>query len=149
MSSNQQQGQPGQFAQQGQYGAVTGGGFGGALAKDRDGNLLQGGQQQQQQQQQEQRSAYEGYGANDSSASGGFGRNAGGSSFSRANQMGVDSQGPQGSEQDSYNDYESGAKTGASTPGYRKDGEDDNLNSQFRGQNLAFSKKKEDEEPEI
>lgn len=53
--------------------------------------------------------------------------------------MGVDSQGAQGSEQDSYNDYESGNKTGTSTPGYRKDGEEDNLNSQFRGQNLAFS----------
>lgn len=47
--------------------------------------------------------------------------------------MGVDSQGEQGSEQDTYNDYESGQKTGASTPGYRKEGEDES-NSSFRGQ---------------
>lgn len=36
--------------------------------------------------------------------------------------MGTDSQGAQGAEQDSYNDYENANKTGHSTPGYRKEG---------------------------
>lgn len=36
------QGAPGQFGQQGQYGAVTGSGFGGGLAKDAQGQPLQG-----------------------------------------------------------------------------------------------------------
>ncbi|BEJ17033.1 hypothetical protein CspHIS471_0604340 [Cutaneotrichosporon sp. HIS471] len=140
MSSNQQQGQAGQFAQQGQYGGVTGGGFGGALAKDRDGN--------QAQSQEDERSPYEGYGANDSSASGGFGLNQSGSSFSRANQMGFDdTKGNIGSEQYNYTSNDGGMKTGASTPGYRKEGEDEGT-SQFRGQNLALSKK-DDDEPEI
>ncbi|GMK57297.1 hypothetical protein CspeluHIS016_0401310 [Cutaneotrichosporon spelunceum] len=140
MSSNQQQGQPGQFAQQGQYGGVTGAGFGGSLAKDRDGNPLQN--------QKEEHSIYEGYGANDSVASGGFGLNTSGSSFSRANQMGFDdTKGNIGTEQYSYISNDSGSKTGASTPGYRKEGEDEsNLTSQFRGQNLTLSK--DNDEPE-
>lgn len=57
-------GQPLQQAQeqgQGQYGAVTGQGFGGGMAKDRDGQPLQQGQGQEQGE-----SAYAGYGGNDS-----------------------------------------------------------------------------------
>lgn len=63
MSANNQQ-QPqvseGQFGQKGQYGAVTGQGFGGNLAKDSQGNSLNSTQEENKQ------SNYSGYGANDS-----------------------------------------------------------------------------------
>ncbi|AFR93193.1 hypothetical protein C343_01082 [Cryptococcus neoformans C23] len=112
------QGAPGQFGQQGQYGAVTGSGFGGGLAKDAQGQPLQGGKQGQKD------SPYEGMDNDDTTASGGYGRNAQGGAFSRQNQMGTDHLNHlnPGGVYDG-DDGREGYKTGYSTPGYRKEDE--------------------------
>ncbi|KAL7419866.1 hypothetical protein Q5752_005782 [Cryptotrichosporon argae] len=102
------QGQPGQYAEQGQYGAVTGGGFGGGFAGNKHG-----------QQEGQGQSDYEGFQQNDTTATGGYGRNAQGSAFSRANQMGADGGG------EDETDQNDGYKTGNSTPGYRQEGDVD------------------------
>ncbi|WVR07817.1 hypothetical protein IAU60_004860 [Kwoniella sp. DSM 27419] len=109
------QGAPGQYGQEGQYGAVTGKGFGGGFAGNNQG-----------QGQGEKDSPYAGMDYDDSTASGGYGRNPQGDSFSRQNQMGTDHENhanPGGTYQDD-GDRE-GVKTGYSTPGYRKEGEDE------------------------
>jgi hypothetical protein len=54
-------------------------------------------------------------------ATGGYGRNAKGSSFSRANQMGTD-ESPAVFGDDDDDDHPQGYKTGSSTPGYRQEG---------------------------
>ncbi|WWC71825.1 uncharacterized protein I206_105784 [Kwoniella pini CBS 10737] len=105
-------GAPGQYGKEGQFGAVTGKGFGGGF--------------------QEKKSDYEGMEHGDSTATGGYGRNAQGSSFSRQNQMGVDNDNqsnPGGVYENDDNDHKDGLKTGYSTPGYRKEGEDEDENS--------------------
>ncbi|WVF73138.1 hypothetical protein IAT40_007957 [Kwoniella sp. CBS 6097] len=104
-------GAPGQFGQEGQYGAVRGGGLGGAL-------------------QQEKQSDYEGMDVGDSTASGGYGRNPQGDAFSRQNQMGTDNEN-HGNPGGATGDYGSpeGYKTGYSTPGYRKEGDDEDDNA--------------------
>ncbi|ADV20479.1 hypothetical protein I305_06278 [Cryptococcus gattii E566] len=112
------QGAPGQFGQQGQYGAVTGAGFGGGFAKDAQGQPLQGSKQGQRD------SPYEGMDNDDTTASGGYGRNAQGGAFSRQNQMGTDhlnQLNPGGVYEG--DDNREGSKTGYSTPGYRKEDE--------------------------
>ncbi|OCF32169.1 hypothetical protein I316_06083 [Kwoniella heveanensis BCC8398] len=112
------QGAPGQFGQEGQYGAVRGGGLGGAL-------------------QQEKQSDYEGMDVGDSTASGGYGRNPQGDAFSRQNQMGADNQnhGNPGGASGDYGSPE-GYKTGYSTPGYRKEGDDEDDNARRANQNV-------------
>ncbi|RSH86067.1 uncharacterized protein EHS24_004277 [Apiotrichum porosum] len=99
-------------------------------------------------------SNYDGFGDHDSTTTGGFGRNAGGSAFSRANQMGTASGGDGNDDDDSYAQERTGSggdKTGASTPGYRRDGEEEssNQNNQFRGQNLSFTSGTNNDDPEI
>ena len=51
-------------------------------------------------------------------ASGGYGKNAGGNSFSRANQLGADNQDKAYLDDDDAG-HGGGYKTGTSTPGYR------------------------------
>ncbi|GFZ48510.1 hypothetical protein JCM24511_06258 [Saitozyma sp. JCM 24511] len=131
-------GQPGQYGQEGQYGAVRGGGFGGGMAKDAQGNSLQG-------QGQGQGGNYEGMDQYDSTASGGYGRNAQGGAFSRQNQMAADQSGAPGNNSGfgGYGDNESddghgGYKTGTSTPGYRQEGDVDAeaAENRMRNQNM-------------
>ncbi|WWC64385.1 uncharacterized protein I303_106995 [Kwoniella dejecticola CBS 10117] len=153
------QGAPGQFGQEGQFGAVTGKGFGGGFA----GNQYQQGQGQGNQQaqgqfgqegqhgavtgkglggalqeKQEKQSDYEGMEVEDSTATGGYGRNAQGSSFSRQNQMGADhdNHANPGGVYDNDDDHKDGMKTGYSTPGYRKEGEDEEENARRLNQNV-------------
>nr|XP_018260681.1 uncharacterized protein I303_06396 [Kwoniella dejecticola CBS 10117]OBR82839.1 hypothetical protein I303_06396 [Kwoniella dejecticola CBS 10117] len=128
------QGAPGQFGQEGQFGAVTGKGFGGGFA----GNQYQQGQGQGNQQAQEKQSDYEGMEVEDSTATGGYGRNAQGSSFSRQNQMGADhdNHANPGGVYDNDDDHKDGMKTGYSTPGYRKEGEDEEENARRLNQNV-------------
>ncbi|WVQ77992.1 hypothetical protein IAT38_000073 [Cryptococcus sp. DSM 104549] len=146
-------GQEGQFGQQGQYGAVTGQGFGGGLAKDSNGQSLQQGGQggasydaqgnkgQERQFGQEgqygavrgggfgsggqaKESPYEGMDHNDTTGSGGYGKNAQGGAFSRQNQMAADNQNNLNVGGDDHEGY----KTGYSTPGYRKEDDDEEQN---------------------
>ncbi|WVR00315.1 hypothetical protein IAU59_007458 [Kwoniella sp. CBS 9459] len=121
------QGAPGQFAQEGQYGAVRGGGLGGALQQDKQGDNGQ----------QEKQSDYEGMDVGDSTASGGYGRNPQGTSFSRQNQMGTDNEnhGNPGGASGDYGSPE-GYKTGYSTPGYRREGDDEDDNARRANQNV-------------
>ncbi|ORY28164.1 hypothetical protein BCR39DRAFT_535837 [Naematelia encephala] len=124
-SSDNSGAQPGQFGQEGQYGAVTGKGFGfgAGLAKDKDGNPLQGENVPTAQAGPGQ-SNYEGYEAHDTTASGGYGKNNQGDPFSRANQMNADKGKPIDVDDDS-SDEGHGYKTGTSTPGYRQEGDVD------------------------
>ncbi|WVW85966.1 hypothetical protein I302_108004 [Kwoniella bestiolae CBS 10118] len=119
------QGQVGQFGQEGQFGAVTGKGFGGGFS----GN-------QNQDASPEKKSAYEGWDVKDTTAEGGYETNAQGLWTSRQNQMGTDNANhgnPGGVEDDEERE---GAKTGYSTPGYRKEGDDEEENARRSNQNV-------------
>ncbi|ODN84678.1 hypothetical protein L202_00574 [Cryptococcus amylolentus CBS 6039] len=124
-------GAEGQFGQQGQFGAVTGGGFGGGLAKNAQGEHTNQGQRD---------SPYEGIHNDDSTSSGGYGQNAQGGAFSRQNQLGADNH-------NNYNpggvsDDNEGSKTGYSTPGYRREDEDE---EQLRARNQNVYGQQSDE----
>ncbi|WWD19467.1 hypothetical protein CI109_103927 [Kwoniella shandongensis] len=126
------QGASGQFGQEGQFGAVRGGGFGSGvpgLAKGPDGQP-QGGQQKTG------GGDYEGYDQGDSTGEGGWGKNAQGGAFSRQNQLGTDHKNhanPGGV--DNSPDME-GYKTGYSTPGYRREDEDEEERAKKLNQNV-------------
>ncbi|KAK8853057.1 hypothetical protein IAR55_003758 [Kwoniella newhampshirensis] len=122
------QGAPGQFGEEGQYGAVRGGGFGAGpgLAKGPDG--------QPQGQGQKSGGNYEGYDQGDSTGEGGWGKNQQGGAFSRQNQLGTDHE--NSANPGGVDSNDDGYKTGYSTPGYRKEGEDDEDRARSLNQNV-------------
>ncbi|KAI9634237.1 uncharacterized protein MKK02DRAFT_38911 [Dioszegia hungarica] len=133
VSAYGQPGQAGQYGQEGQYGAVRGAGFGGGLAKGSDGQPQ--GQGQQQGERKHRASIYEGMEQDDSTSTGGYGRNAKGSSFSRANQMGTDESPAVFGDDDEDDSHGQGYKTGTSTPGYRQEGDVDHEAAENRIKN--------------
>ncbi|WRT70398.1 uncharacterized protein IL334_007396 [Kwoniella shivajii] len=122
------EGEPGQYGQEGQFGAVTGKGFGGGFSGNNQ-------DQNQEGKKASETSAYEGMQLDDSTSSGGWG-GSGAKVFNRENQMAAD----QNQGNDNYNDdddhHKEGVKTGYSTPGYRREGDDDEENAKRLNQNV-------------
>ncbi|WWD03451.1 hypothetical protein V865_001503 [Kwoniella europaea PYCC6329] len=137
-------GQPGQFGQEGQFGAVTGKGFGGGFTgNNQEGKRFgevtgQGLGGALEEKKAEKKSDYEGMDVGDSTATGGYGKNAQGFSFSRQNQMGTDhdNHANPGGVYGNDDDHKEGIRTGYSTPGYRKEGDDEEENARRLNQNV-------------
>ncbi|KAL1412110.1 hypothetical protein Q8F55_003109 [Vanrija albida] len=123
-------------------------------AQQAGGNALNSAQGGLSGLQNQAQSAYEGFGGNDSTTTGGFGRNAGGSAFSRANQLGADANNNGGDTHygNDDDDQSDGYKTGTSTPGYRQEGDEDGKAAEARiRQGFGFTslQKNNDDEPNI